>query len=94
MHSCNFLHHDLKPNNIAMDVGQMAGIVYLINFGILKQFRDPNTHMHIPYTNMHGLTEMAVFASIHSHMGWELGRWDDLESLAYILIDFLHGSLP
>jgi hypothetical protein len=71
-----------------MDVGQKAGIVYLIDFGILKQFRDPNTHMHIPYT------EMAVFASIHSHMGWELGRWDDLESLAYILINFLHGSLP
>jgi serine/threonine protein kinase len=93
MHSCNFLHHDLKPNNIAMGVGQKAGIVYLIDFGILKQFRNPNTHMHIPHINMHGLTEMIVFASIHSHMGWELGRWDNLELLAHILIYFFCGSL-
>jgi serine/threonine protein kinase len=94
MHSCNFLHRDLKPNNIAVGVGQKAGIVYLIDFGLSKQFRDPNTHMHIPYINMHGLTGTAVFASIHSHIGWELGRQDDLELLAYILIYFLRGSLP
>jgi serine/threonine protein kinase len=94
MHSRNFVHRDLKPNNIAVGVGQKAGIVYLIDFGLAKQFRDPNTHMHIPYINMHGLTGTAVFASIHSHIGWELGRRDDLESLAYILIYFLRGSLP
>ncbi|KAF8225382.1 kinase-like protein [Tricholoma matsutake] len=86
MHACNFLHRDLG-------VRQKAGIVYLIDFGLSKQFRDPNMHMHIPYINMHGLTGTAVFASIHSHIGWELGRWDDLESLAYILIYFLLGSL-
>ena len=50
--------------------------------------------MHIPYIKMHGLTGSAVFTSIHSHIGWELGQWDDLESLAYILIYLLHGSLP
>ncbi|KAF8234499.1 kinase-like protein, partial [Tricholoma matsutake] len=85
----SFLHRDLKPNNIAVGVRQKAGIVYLIDFGLSKHFRDPNMHMHIPYINMHGLTGTAVFASIHSHIGWELGRWDNLELLAYILIYFL-----
>ena len=94
MHSHNFLHCDLKPNNIALGVRQKAGVVYLINFGLSKQFRDPNTHMHILYINMCDLTGMAIFTSIHSHIGWELGRWNDLELLAYILIYFLHGSLP
>jgi hypothetical protein len=43
---------------------------------------------------MLGLTGTATFASIHSHLGLELGRQDDLESLTYVLVYFLHGSLP
>lgn len=50
--------------------------------------------LHIPCNKSLGLTRTATFTSIHSHLGLELGRWDDLESLVYILIYFLHGSLP
>lgn len=97
MHSRGFVHRDLKPANLVMGIGNKAGVVYLIDFGLSKQFRDPKTHIHIPFSNSdaaHRLTGSAVFASIHSHLGQELGRRDDLESLAYILIYFLRGSLP
>lgn len=77
-----------------MGLGEHADRVYIIDFGLSKEFRDPNTHLHIPYRQTLGLTGTATFASIHSHLGWELGRRDDLESLAYILILFLRGSLP
>src|ERR1700733_5158198 len=93
-HSRHFIHCDLKPSNIVMGCGKQASVVYLIDFGLSKEFRDPNTHQHIPYSDSLGFAGTSIFASIHNHRGWELGRRDDLESLAYILIYFLCGSLP
>jgi len=77
-----------------MGLGKHANLVYIIDFGLSKEFRDPNTHAHIPYSSGRGFTGTTTFASINSHLGLELGRRDDLESLAYILIYFLWGFLP
>ena len=77
-----------------MGTSKHTHLVYIIDFGLSKEFRDPNTHAHIPYSCGRGFTGTAAFASINSHLGLELGRWDDLESLAYILIYFLCVSLP
>jgi serine/threonine protein kinase len=68
--------------------------VYIIDFGLWKQFRDPHTRRHIPYNTSRGFTGTADFASLNSHQGSELGRRDDLESLAYILIYFVRGPVP
>lgn len=94
IHSRNFIHRDLKPSNIIMGAGKHTNIVYIIDFGLSKEFRHPDTYLHIPYDEAQGLVGTATFASIHSHLGFELGRRDDLESLAYILIYFFRGSLP
>ncbi len=77
-----------------MGVGEQANLVHLVDFGLSKEFRDPKTHAHIPYKKNLGFAGTAVFASINSHLGLELGRRDDLESLAYILLYFLWGFLP
>ena len=77
-----------------MGVDEHANLVHVIDFGLSKEFRNPKTYAHIPYKEDLGFTGTAVFASINSHLGLELGRRDDLESLAYTLFFFLWGFLP
>ncbi|XP_042034502.1 casein kinase I-like isoform X2 [Salvia splendens] len=93
VHSKSFLHRDLKPDNFLMGMGRRANQVYVIDFGLAKKYRDSN-HQHIPYRENKNLTGTARFASINTHLGIEQGRRDDLESLGYVLMYFLRGSLP
>ena len=94
IHSHNFVHQDLKPSNILMGVRNCVSILHVINFGLEKQFRSHDTHLHIPFCGRLGLTGTPLFALNNSHTSFELGRQDDFESLAYVLIYLLHGGLP
>ena len=77
-----------------MGVGKRTHIIHIIDFGLSKEYWDPNTHLHIPFKEGLGLIGTMSFASINSHLGLELGRRDDMESLAYMLFYFLWGFLP
>ena len=78
-----------------MGIGSHASMVHIIDFGLSKEFRNPDTHLHIPlcWGMTCGLIGMSFFASNNSHVGCELGRQDDLKSLSCILIYFLCGGL-
>ena len=72
IHSKNFIHRDVKPDNFLMGLGKKGNLVYIIDFGLAKKYRDARTHQHIPYRENKNLTGTARYASINTHLG--IGR--------------------
>lgn len=91
--SCNFLHRDIKPDNFVIG-SKKPSLVYMIDFGLAKRFRNPKTGQHIPWKEGKNLTGTARYASLFTHLGYEQARRDDLEGLGYVMLYFIKGKLP
>lgn len=69
IHMRSFIHRDIKPDNFLMGLGKKGNLVYIIDFGLAKKYRDHRTHQHIPYRENKNLTGTARYASINTHLG-------------------------
>ncbi|EPQ11746.1 Casein kinase I isoform alpha [Myotis brandtii] len=94
VHTKNFIHRDIKPDNFVMGVGRHCNKLFLVDFGLAKKYRDNRTRQHIPYREDKNLTGTVRYASVNAHLGIEQSRRDDLESLGYVLMYFNRSSLP
>jgi casein kinase 1 len=94
LHSKSFIHRDIKPDNFVMGIGPQANQVFIIDYGLSKKYQDQHTHVHIPYVEGKSLTGTARYASVGALRGVEQSRRDDLESLGFVWLYLLRGSLP
>ncbi|CAD8057210.1 unnamed protein product [Paramecium sonneborni] len=93
IHNRNVIHRDLKPENILMSKDNES--LYIVDFGISKVYCVQGEHMYIlPFRKDKTFIGTPRYASIAAHMGYEISRKDDIESLFYVILYFLRGSLP
>jgi serine/threonine protein kinase len=92
VHKHRIVHRDIKTDNFMLGIGNSAGRVYLIDFGLSKRYA--NSRGHIPMARGKNLTGTARYASINAMRGIEQSRRDDLEALGYVWVYLLKGWLP
>ena len=62
LHSRDFIHRDIKPENFLIGVGKKAHMVYAIDFGLAKRYKDPKSGAHIVFKENKGITGTARYA--------------------------------
>lgn len=93
LHSKSFIHRHIHPGMFVTGLNENNQKIYMVNFchaskyldeeGEYVQFQDAITNIGVP-----------CYSSLSTDLGIQPSRKDDLESIGYMLVQFLKGSLP
>jgi serine/threonine protein kinase len=93
LHQHGYIHRDIKPSNFLVGIGNKKNTIYLVDFGLSKEYCDKGGN-HIEYVKNKSYVGTIRYMSINCHKGVETARRDDMFSLIYMLFFLYYGNLP
>ncbi|CAP30341.2 Protein CBG11137 [Caenorhabditis briggsae] len=89
-----FIHRDIKPANFCMSLENPRQLV-MVDFGMCRKYvTDGGSELRHPRWYVHGFKGTLRYAPLAAHHGRESSRKEDLESVLYVLVELLVGTLP
>lgn len=79
----------MKPNNLAIGREDKSKI-YILDFGLSTFYKKDGKHVNPSYGYGSGTPK---YMSLYAHSHRTESRRDDIESIAYLLIEFLNGKI-
>jgi len=93
-HEKGYVHRDIKPSNFVLPKKPHWWYhCYIVDFGLAKEYRDSKGNL-LPPKDSSEFLGTSLYASIAAHKKKDLGRFDDLWSLLFVIFDFISGRLP
>lgn len=93
LHSKGVIHRDIKPDNFMFGTENDKSVLSVVDFGLAKFYLSPSGK-HLELETGRKLTGTCRYVSLNVHDGLTPSRRDDLESVCYVLIHLLQGTLP